>query len=355
MFILSVLSEGLTFSTAQRFLSKNNIKTGSKKVFYSKLRELNNAIIQMADETCFENFINMKQGAILSFDAAWAHRRKSYQCFGCLIKILSDKIISWKVVENKDLSPQKLECEVLNNFQKNYKDKRVTGHVQDGDLGAINIVRTYNKNILIYFDPNHIKGKFDRILEKFDEKGGHCFSPFKNKLISFFKILLYNKTLSTNQKKFQWTNVLNHLTGQYGLCLHSFINISNSPDPITIEYNEEESSSNEFVDNYDQEEALPSEANFPEAIINPHYTTQSNEAIHSTKVKFANKNIKWSSSFEGRMALNVLHKNKPYVYYIDLLQKLSLPELCKDSIIIINNYAKIASRKKAKYLDTNYV
>lgn len=31
---------------------------------------------------CLINFFKMKDNAILAFDASWAHKRKSYQCFG---------------------------------------------------------------------------------------------------------------------------------------------------------------------------------------------------------------------------------------------------------------------------------
>ena len=44
-------------------------------------------------------------------------------------------------------------------------------------------------------------------------------------------------------------------------------------------------------------------------------------------------------SFDCRMALNVLQKNKPFNYYIDLLKELKLPKLTDDSILIIDKYA----------------
>lgn len=33
-----------------------------------------------------------------------------------------------------------------------------------------------------WFNDYHIKGKFNRLLEKFNEKGNNCFNPFKKKL-----------------------------------------------------------------------------------------------------------------------------------------------------------------------------
>lgn len=56
------------------------------------------------------------------------------------------------------------------------------GHVQDGDLMTMNLINECNKNIVIFIDPNHIKGKFNRLLEKFNEKGDNCFNPLKKKL-----------------------------------------------------------------------------------------------------------------------------------------------------------------------------
>ena len=80
----------------------------------------------------------------------WAHRRKSYQCFGALINTLTDKIICWSVVQNKNFSPQRLENEVLKKFENVYKDQRIIGHVQDGDVKTINIVKKYRNDIKIF-------------------------------------------------------------------------------------------------------------------------------------------------------------------------------------------------------------
>lgn len=47
-------------------------------------------------------------------------------------------------------------------FKEIYQDYRAMGHVQDGDLETINLVHNFRKDIKIYFDPNHIKGKFNQ-------------------------------------------------------------------------------------------------------------------------------------------------------------------------------------------------
>lgn len=62
---------------------------------------------------CFQNFSNIHDSAILSFDCAWSHGRKSKQCLGALINVNRDEVIGWKVVENEDLSPQSLETKAL--------------------------------------------------------------------------------------------------------------------------------------------------------------------------------------------------------------------------------------------------
>ena len=261
-----------------------------------------------------------------------------------------------------------------------YEDNRVIGHVQDGDLITINLVQDFNENIKFYFDPNHIKGKFARILEKFNQKCNNCFKSIKNQLIAFFKLLLYNKNLNTNQKKFQWNNVINHFMGKHGNCLHSMLNSSNCPDPIQINC-DDDSSDFDLESCIDQFEAPPSEADFPEQVLNendfpnllyyfkkfleytenlfdyvsPHLITQSNESLNYIKTKFADKNTKWNTSFELRMALSVLHKNKPYLYYIELLEKMVLPKLSDKSLNVLERYSKISVQTRAKLHDPEFV
>lgn len=122
---------------------------------------------------------------------------------------MAEKTIGWNVIQDKKMSPQSLECEVLKNLVKIYEDKRITGHIQDSDVSTINFIRGTNENIIKYYDPNHIKGKIQRMLEKFNQKCNNCFSSIKKHLINYFKSLLYNKVLTISQKKFQWENIIN--------------------------------------------------------------------------------------------------------------------------------------------------
>lgn len=71
---------------------------------------------------------------------------------------------------------QRLESEVLFSQKDIYTYKRVTGHVQDGDLQTINLVKEFKQSINIFMDPNHVK--FARILNKFNERGKKFFSFF---------------------------------------------------------------------------------------------------------------------------------------------------------------------------------
>ena len=159
-------------------------------------------------------------------------------------------------------------------FKEIYQDNRVIGHVQDGDLGTINLIHNFRKDIKVFLDPNHIKGKFSRILNNFNSKCNNFFASFQSQLLHFFKFLLYNKTLTIEQKKFQWTNVHNHFLGNHGLCLHSFINISNCPEPLNVINTMSDDADKSFsfdneTDDQNLYSALPSEANIPEPIIDP--------------------------------------------------------------------------------------
>ena len=224
--------------------------------------------------------------------------------------------------------------------------------------------------------PNHTKGKFNRILEKFNEKGDKCFNPIKQKLTNFFTLLLNNKILTISQKKFQWQNVLNHFIGIHKYCLHSYADISLCPEynysengsedndnqisDIQLEENEDnqnqnsdtqnENSLNQSLDtqferneaNQNQnsdtqnegsnEDIILDPKNCPNLIyylqcfleytnnlfdlISPRLTTQSNESLNSIKSNFAGKNTNWRFSFTLRMAFAILKKKKTIHIYI---------------------------------------
>ena len=168
--------------------------------------------------------------------------------------------------------------------------------------------------------------------------------------------------------------------GKHGNCLQSILNSSNCPDPIQINC-DDDFSDFDLESCIDQFEAPPSEAGFPEQVLNendfpnllyyfkkfleytenlfdyvsPHLITQSNESLNYIKTKFADKNTKWNTSFELRMALSVLHKNKPYLYYIELLEKMVLPKLSDKSLNVLERYSKISVQTRAKLHDPEFV
>lgn len=359
-------------------MAKNNISVCSEKKFYYILNQYSNKIISYSNKLCLYNFFGIPENSILSFDGSWAHNRKSHQCFGAVINQLSGKIIGWRALSDKDASPQSLEGHVFESMKHIYQDPLVIAHVQDGDLVTINMVKSWKKSLRIYFDANHIKGKFSRILNKFNQKANNCLNPLKKELLYFFKKLLYSKNLTIEQKKYQWENSINHFTGKHGLCIHSYEDQTSCPDPITIEKLENHSND---LNEIEYCSAPPSEADLPEALIDPNecpnlvnylrcfinytmslfdyvaplYNTQANEALNSTKSKFAGKNNKWDSNFELRMAINVLQKNNPYIYYYDLINELSLTKLNEHSKSILEKYIKISKRNKKKSIDLEYV
>ena len=152
------------------------------------------------------------------------------------------------------------------------------------------------------------------------------------------------------------------------IVLHSYPDPTSSPDPINEDDHYENATFRNLVDDFFvsdyQESAPPSEANVPEAefdesdhpnlirflkaflkytkelfsCVSPYHTTQSNESINSIKAKLANKNTCWHQSFKTRMALTILHKDSPYLYYIDLVNQLQVPKLSENSINILKKY-----------------
>lgn len=150
---------------------------------------MTNDIIEYANKVCFENFIKISDNSIVSFDSSWEHRRKSFQCFGALIDNATEKVFSYHVIQDKKPSPQSLEIKVLQEMKNIYFDPRIKGHAQDGDVNTIKLIRSWKNSIKIYYNPNHIKGKFVRILEKFNYNGKGFFNLIREKLLSFFKAI----------------------------------------------------------------------------------------------------------------------------------------------------------------------
>ena len=66
------------------------------------------------------------------------NRSKPHQCFGALINSSTDKVIAWNVVEDK-------ESQVFSSMKNIYLDKRIIGHIQDGDINKLNVFKKMEK------------------------------------------------------------------------------------------------------------------------------------------------------------------------------------------------------------------
>lgn len=323
----------------------------------------------------------MKPNAVLSFDGAWAHCRRSYQCIGTFIDQQSDKIVSFGIKEDKNESPQSLENMIFKEISNVYLDERVVGHIQDGDVKNKNVLdQLVNKDIKRYLDRNHAKGVVRRRLVKANKLSGSLLSPFIEPLIRFFNRLAKNKTLTIEQKKFQWRNSLDHFKGYHDFCMHSIDdeNYENLiSDPVLAKFNAEFPEFDETLEyiaapNSDSSNSkikvLINEYKQPilcallectiESImdvfdmVSPIYSTQSNESFNSIKIRLAPKNVSWKKSFPIRMYLAVLQKNNPFNYYYDLLKRLDsspfeIATECKQ--ILLKSFNRYKRDKERNY------
>lgn len=104
----------------------------------------------------------------------------------------------------------------------------VTDYVHDRDNKSKTVVKEVFPNVRENLDPGHCKKGFDVYWNKPITKGygdvaGRIFYGIKNRLHSFYKYLIGDKSITREQKYLHWQNALNHLIGQHNeLCMHHY-------------------------------------------------------------------------------------------------------------------------------------
>ena len=125
--------------------------------------------------------------------------------------------------------------------------------------------------------------------------------------------MLINSDLTSEQKREQWLNVINHFQGDHSKCLHK-----GTETKLRIELSQNEK---EKINQY-----LRATCDY---FMSKHlgYHTNFNESLHHLRNFYAKKDISWKYSYGIRTMLAVLHWNMGITYIIDVFKYLEIPLL----------------------------
>jgi hypothetical protein len=83
------------------------------------------------------------------------------------------------------------------------------------------------------------------------------------------------------------------------------------------------------------------------------YSTQINESLNRTKVKYANKDVCWGFTWKARMACAILDRNDPG-WKLALYEKLKLPPLSPEALMYLQQTEEKRLRDKLWYNSVEY-
>ena len=102
LFIISVLTEGLSYTKAACLYAKLGGTPPSKRDFYRLSPEVHRKIIELARRSC-KSALEESASTTVSFDGSWSHWRNANHCFVSLIDT-TPMVIDFQVVSKKNIT-----------------------------------------------------------------------------------------------------------------------------------------------------------------------------------------------------------------------------------------------------------
>jgi hypothetical protein len=189
----------------------------------------------------------------------------------------------------------------------------IVGYVHDKDAKTTKLFRESKWEVKEYLDPGHAMKSLERSIGKFSKDVCQIPDWVHQSLKKFMKTLLFYVDMDVDQRKAAWSNSCRHFRGDHTECPYQ-----HKETPVW--------------DMLFNEEFLPHFIEFLEKTqwildkCNSEFSTQLNESLNRSKLKYANKDVKWGSSFDSRMGCAVLDRNLPF-WKLDLYRRLNLPVL----------------------------
>ena len=303
----------------------------SQSSYYRMIKRVTEAVHSCTQRSMEKARNQIDSLRFVSFDSAWVHRRKSRQCFGGVIDVITGKVIAYAIAviklsdelhnkqdkwatEDETIDyqpgyPQGLEVKVFRKVGDVITSNEfIEGVVKDNEHDAGGKIKEMLGDKEILVDLNHNVKHFRSCLQR-QLEAANC-GRFFGSLFFHMKHLLTSSDLSVEEKHFQWLSSIQHLLGNHEHCQHG-----DNEKYQTFELTEEECKRIKTVlkkcDKYID-------------LSRPGLHTQGNESLHAIKCQLASKNISWKSTLHARLAVTVLKKNEGEEAFSQILAELGI-------------------------------
>lgn len=366
-FVLSILFEGAAFVEIERLFSWHNITTPGRSTYYRYLPQVEQAIEQLAEESCRLNWVLMDPSSIIAFDGSWSQRRNALHHVVDFIDCKRKKVVffSFKEKDNHKLkgnyagSSNGMELAGIKDFVDfAHFDSRIVGYCHDRDAKSSKFLKECGWNIPELIDKNHMSKSFDRIFAEINTANDNALYGLHGRLRSYLNILYYlDEDVET--KKMHWQNALRHYTGNHEKCLHDKIQFDDNDDEDDNEKKKTKRKSFTWKNKHNPQavnalKELLKKTSFLFDKVGLSTSTQLCECLHSLKARLASKQINWQSSWRARVCAAILDINEGYGWRLKLYERLKLPELNPDCYNTLLKYVTASSKAKKEYQDPEF-
>jgi DNA-binding transcriptional ArsR family regulator len=273
------------------------------------MKKVCDVITRLAKISCLQALMRLESGDVISFDGAYDHRRKAGRCLVCICCQRTGEILAYIIVSNKiDKNlpnfckvPQNMEVHGMKLLIEELKDEngefrpQISGYVHDNDAKTRNLIKASNWKIKEHLDPGHAMKSFDRVMMKYPQ-----LKPIQLSLRKFMGHLLHSNKLDQAAKGAAWMNALYHYSGIHVRC--PFEHVGREMNMRWTKIDENRLALESFL----------TETKWIAERCVSEFSTQVNESINRSRIKFAIKDVQWGGSYDARMGCAVLDRNWPF-------------------------------------------
>jgi hypothetical protein len=326
----AIIVTGCGNKQAVEVLACCNVGTPSQNDLNSALKKVCEKVVEMSRECCDYALSKLIPGDVISFDGAYDHRRKAKRCFVPIICQRNGKVIAYIVTGNDAPEDSPNYCAIAQNMEVHgmrllLKDleqnphfmESVRGYVHDHDAKTENLIKNMNWNLEGHLDPGHALKSFDRLKMRYAK-----LAPIWGSMRNFLNQLLHQLDMTPVQRAAAWDNTVNHYSGD-----HTHCPFQHAQDRLGMRWDK--------IDDPDVVKDLRSllkATSFIPLKCVSEFSTQTNESLNRSRIKFASKDVRWGYTYDARMACAVLDRNCPY-WKLDLRNRLKIPPLDTDPML----------------------
>ena len=320
-FTIGMIYCGFDETNSRQFVEFNHIKPPSVHQIENAIRTIEPVLEQMARDSAWECSQMMPDGAIISVDGSWDHRRHGPMCVVDVICVQTKKIIDFdygihgseRIDGNTEVSPNALEGYCFEKLVDRLKsNQKIIKIIKDGDVSIDSIIQRVNWNVTISRDPNHELKHFEKKFSSIVNTHKKEFYGLGVRIHESLVNILYsqpNKILRSQMLAELHNTILNQ----------PYLKNGRSNDLHVWKY----------ANNPECQQLLRDVITYCQDISNRFTrgnTTNYNEAFHSLKAKFLNKNFNNGNTRKSRLFASILEYNNRIQWIEDLYQRLNLPQ-----------------------------